>query len=613
MTKTKSKKIKPKYSTCANTIYLIRNIWRWDKVLFLMCFLQIPATVIIPFLGIYLPKILIDSVSSHVSVSKLMINIGIPIVGIMVLNVILNAASSITKNKGMSHRFKYMSLLTEKVIDTDFQNIDSPTGQEKFMKAIMAIDSDYSATEAIIKVGVQLFSNSIGFILYAGIISTIHPLIVVFLILSSLINYFIGKYVSNFEYKNKDKLAPIERKLKYIMNKTGEFKYSKDMRLYNMFPWIKDIFTTMKAESIYFQKKNIYHRYFGNFVDGMLILIRDGLTYGFLIYSVIYRGMPIGNFVLYFAAVAGFSAWLSGIMKNFNSLNSISLEVCDLRAYLEMEDKMNRGSGVELPKDYELPCDIELKNVYYKYPGAEDYTIKNMNFHIKKGEKIALVGVNGAGKTTIVKLICGLYTPTKGDIYINGKKNTLYNRDEYYTLFSVVFQDMHLLPVSIEKNIALQIENNIDNEKMQRVFNMSGLMEKIKVLPMGKETLLVKSVYEKAIELSGGEMQKLILARALYKDAPIIILDEPTAALDPIAENEIYEKYNRLTKDHTSIFISHRLSSTRFCHRILFMENGSILEEGTHDRLMSKNGQYKKMYDMQSYYYKDNIGGEKYA
>lgn len=613
MAKRKIEKSKPKYSTIQNSIYLVKNIWKWDKTLFLLCFLQIPATVIIPLLGIYMPKIVIDSATNHISVSKLMLNVSIPVIGIIALNLLLNICSSITNFRGVSYRLKYMQMIADKTMDTDYENIDSPAGQEKFMKANMSVDSNSSATEAILKVYVQLFSNIIGFILYAGIISAINPAILAFLILSSIINYFVGRYVSNFEHRNKSNIAPVQRKLRYISNKTGEFKAAKDMRLYNMFPWFKNMFSDLKSKRIYFEKKNIYHRYFANFIDGVLLLLRDGLTYGFLIYLVLYKGMSVGDFVLYFGAVAGFSAWLSGIVKNLNSLNSMSMDICDLREYLEMKDNMNKGTEVRLPDAYELPCDIELKNLYYKYPGAEDYTIKNMNLHIKKGEKIALVGVNGAGKTTLVKLICGLYTPTKGDIYINGKKSSLYNRDEYYTLFSVVFQDIYLLPVSIEKNIALKTEENIDDKKMNNVINMSGLNKKIKSLPKGKKTLLVKSVYEEAIELSGGEMQKLMLARALYKDSPVIILDEPTAALDPIAENGIYEKYNELTKGHTSIFISHRLSSTRFCDRIIFIENGSIIEEGDHYSLMKQDGKYKKMYDVQSYYYKDNIGGEKDA
>lgn len=613
MMETKSSQNRPKYTTFQNTAYLMKNIWKWDKVLFLLCFLQVPATVIIPLLGIYIPKILIDSAVRQVSALSLIINAGMPIIIIVLLNLILNVCSSITQWRGISYRMKYLQLLSDKTIDTDFENIDGPEGQEKFMKADMAVRTNSSATEAIIKTSVQLFSNMLGFILYSCIITSVHPLILAFLIISSLINYFMGKYINDFEHKNKDNIAKTDRKLEYILDKTGEFKSAKDIRLYEMFTWFKDIFRSLRKKMVHFEMKNIYHRYLGNFVDGMLILLRDGLIYGFLIYSILYKGMTLGNFVLYFGAVAGFSSWMSGIVKNLNSLNSMSLDICDFRDYLEMKDNMNREAGVKLPEPSEIPFDIELKNLYYKYPGAKDYTINNVNLHIKKGEKIALVGVNGAGKTTLIKLICGLYTPAKGEIYINGKKSSAYNRDEYFSLFSVAFQDIHLLPVSIEKNIALQADRSIDEKKMNNVLNMSGLMKKLDSLPKGGKTLLVKSIYNEAVDLSGGEMQKLILARALYKGAPVIILDEPTAALDPIAENEIYEKYNDLTKGHTSIFISHRLSSTRFCNRIIFMENGSIIEEGNHLSLMNKGGKYKKMYDMQSYYYKDHIGSEKYA
>lgn len=607
------KKEKPKYSTWANILYLLKNIWKWDKPLFLLSAIQIPAIVIIPLLGIYLPKVLIDSIVEGVSISQLMINIGIPILAIIILKIILEASSSATVAKKIYHRMKYVRLLMYKQMDTDFENIDGAEGQDKVMKANMATNQNSAATEAVTNISVEFFSNILGFILYSGIIFTIHPVIVGFIILSTIINYFMGKYVNNYEYKNKDNLSPIERKLRYIRNKTGDFKSAKDIRLYNMSSWFQGMYRKLLKERIYFQKKNVYRRYFSNIIDGILLLIRDGMTYGFLIYSVLYRDMPVGDFVLYFGAVAGLSTWLSGIVKNINELNAIALDTNDLREFLEMEDNMNRDKGIALPKSYELPCDIELKNLYYKYPGAEDYTIKDINFHIKKGEKLALVGPNGAGKTTLVKLICGLYTPTKGEIYINGKKSSLYNRDEYYSLFSIVFQDTYLLPVSIEKNIALQLEEEIDDEKMDSVLNMSGLMPKIRSLPNGKKTLLVKSVYSEAIELSGGETQKLMLARALYRDGPIIILDEPTAALDPIAENKIYQRYNELTQDHTSIFISHRLSSTRFCDRIVFMEDGRIVEEGDHYTLMEKGGKYREIYDMQSHYYKDDIGGEKYA
>ena len=599
-------KKKPKYSTWENTIYLLKNIWKWDKSLFLLSTIQIPAIVIIPLLGIYLPKVLIDSIVEGVSISQLMTNIGIPILGIILLNVVLEASSSATVAKKIYHRMKYVRLLMYKQMDTDFENIDGAEGQDKVMKANMATNQNSAATEAVTNISVEFFSNILGFILYSGIIFTIHPVIVGFIILSTIINYFIGKYVNNYEYKNKDNLSPIERKLRYIRNKTGDFKSAKDMRLYNMSSWFQGMYHKLLNERIYFQKKNVYRRYFSNIIDGILLLIRDGMAYGFLIYSVLYKDMPVGDFVLYFGAVAGLSTWLSGIVKNINELNAIALDTNDLREFLEMEDNMNRDKGITLPKSYELPCDIEIRNLYYKYPGAEDYTIRDINLHIKKGEKLALVGPNGAGKTTLVKLICGLYTPTKGEIYINGKKSSLYNRDEYYSLFSIVFQDTYLLPVSIEKNIALQLEEEIDDEKMDRVLNMSGLMPKIRSLPNGKKTLLVKSIYSEAIELSGGETQKLMLARALYKDGPIIILDEPTAALDPIAEFEIYSKFNEIVGTKTAFYISHRLSSCRFCDEIAVFHEGRIVQKGTHDELLEdEDGKYYQLWHSQAQYYNE--------
>lgn len=602
-----------KYSLIENIRYLIKNMWIWDKKLFAFYLLQIPLLVLGPLLTIYIPKVLIDCIQNGVGLGEFIRNIGMPILGLIIVQTIRVGSEFKISIGGFVYRIKYFGQLGEKSVDTDYENIDGASGQDRLMKAAMSVANDNSGTQAITTVSIQLLSNIIGMILYGSIIFTIHPLFIVLIILTSLINYFLGNYANKFEHRSKNNLAPVKKKLEYIRTKAGDFKALKDLRLYNMVSWFKDMYQIFIKERINLERKNISKRYLVNCVDGLLAFLRDGLAYGYLIYSVLFKNMDIGDFVLYFGAIGGFSAWISGIVNNFIELNRIHLETSDLRDYLEMEDKMNRGKGVELPKEWELPCDIELKNVYYKYPGAEDYTLKNINLHIKKGEKLAIVGVNGAGKTTLVKLICGLYTPTKGEIYINGKKSSEYNRDEYYSMFSVVFQDFYLLPVSIAENIALRMKDEIDDEKLDMVLNMSGLMDKVKSLEKGKDTLLVKSVFNDAVDLSGGEMQKLVLARALYKDAPIVILDEPTSALDPIAENELYQKYNEFTKDKTSIFISHRLASTKFCDRIVLIDNGEIVEIGDHKTLMDQNGKYRKMYDMQSHYYKDKIGGEEIA
>jgi ABC-type multidrug transport system fused ATPase/permease subunit len=239
-------------------------------------------------------------------------------------------------------------------------------------------------------------------------------------------------------------------------------------------------------------------------------------------------------------------------------------------------------------------------------------TISHFNLQINGGSKIALVGINGAGKTTLVKLLAGLYYPTEGEILINGRSIRDYNIEEYYRLIAVVFQDVEILAFTIAKNIAACSDDMINYERVRKCLEMAGLKDKIDELRDKENTYLTQSIDKDGIMLSGGQMQKLMLARALYKDSPIIILDEPTAALDPIAESEIYEKYNDLTRGKTSLFISHRLSSTKFCDRIIFLENGSIVEDGTHRQLMDKGGRYAEMFEIQSHYYKENSEADNY-
>ena len=249
-----------------------------------------------------------------------------------------------------------------------------------------------------------------------------------------------------------------------------------------------------------------------------------------------------------------------------------------------------------------IPYEIELRNVRFRYPGAEQDTLHDLNLTIHAGEKLAVVGLNGAGKTTLVKLICGFYDPTEGQVLLNGQDIRQYNRRDYYKLFTAVFQDFSILETTLADNVTQSTEN-IDRDRIKDCIEKAGLTEKIDSLKAGMETHVGRSVYEDGMDLSGGETQRLMLARALYKGAPIMVLDEPTAALDPIAENDMYLKYNQMAAGCTSVYISHRLASTRFCDRIILLSDGGIAEEGTHDSLMAKGGKYAERFGIQSRYY----------
>lgn len=256
------------------------------------------------------------------------------------------------------------------------------------------------------------------------------------------------------------------------------------------------------------------------------------------------------------------------------------------------------------------PVDIAFEHVFFRYPDAETDTLRDLNFHIRAGERLALVGLNGAGKTTCVKLMCGLYHPTGGRILINGKDMSKLSRDEYYRLFSVVFQEANFMPFTIAQNVSGAMED-MDRERVKSCLKLAGLWDRVQKLPYGINSLLNRELNEDGVELSGGERQKLLLAKALYKKAPVVILDEPTAALDPIAEFEIYSGFEKLVGGKSAVYISHRLSSCRFCDDIAVFEEGRLIQRGGHKELLAgEDSLYARLWNAQAQYYAEHMEEE---
>ena len=305
--------------------------------------------------------------------------------------------------------------------------------------------------------------------------------------------------------------------------------------------------------------------------------------------------------------ISGFTAWLTEMVTNFSYLRKAAIQQGYLRAYMEMDDCLMQGSGEELAP-LSCPPSIEFRDVTFTYPETDRPVLEHLNLTIRPGQKIALVGANGAGKTTLVKLLTGLYRPDSGEILLGGRSIESYSQEEYFDLIGTVFQEPFLMAFSIEENIACCDEQQADHQRVCRCLQRAGLWERIERLPKGVKTPYTKELYEDGESFSGGEAQRLMLARALYKDAPVMVLDEPTAALDPLAEAQMYAQYNNLTANKTSIFISHRLSSTQFCDRVLYLEGGKIVEDGTHQQLMALGGSYAKMFAYQAYYYQKRLG-----
>ena len=389
----------------------------------------------------------------------------------------------------------------------------------------------------------------------------------------------------------------------YLQGLGADFSKAKDIKLYGLEPLLNKMMRDYQAYILMWNQRVHLRGLWASILAGGMTLIQNGVAYIVLIGILLEGGMTVGDFVFYFGLVGSIAGFLQGIIGDVAKLNTRAEKIAYYREFFDYPNKFNRGAGCELPT---APVKIELKDVWYRYDGAEDYTLKGINLVIEGGENLALVGMNGAGKTTLIKLICGMYTPTKGEILVGGKKIEEYNIEEYYSMISAVFQQIKPVAFTMFEFVAsADLERPTAREDAIAAMQAAGIYEKIERLPNGIDTHLMKGIYDDGVDLSGGEMQKLVLARAIYKNGAILVLDEPTAALDPIAENKLYLQYRDLTAGKTSIYISHRFASTRFCDRILLLENGSIIESGTHEELIALGGRYAYMFGVQSKYYKE--------
>jgi ABC-type multidrug transport system, ATPase and permease components len=609
MKKVKDKKEKPKYNMFQNTAYGLKNIWdSGQKMLAVTTIVQIPIAIMLTVIGLYTSPIILNRLEFSNTTQQMVAVIIALLAGKMIFELINNFTGA--KQSLILFRIQgyYTKLRNQKFLDVDYECLEDPKFQDISEKASAATNGNGAAIRLFHHFS-HIVENILTFVFLSGVISMLNPLILLLLILTSLINYFTMKAVKNYEHKMKDPNAAVNRKINYLGYVTKGSDCGKDIRLYGMADWLHNMSKIFMGEQVRL-KKGAEYRWFGaDLINFLLTLLRDGGAYIYLIYMAVAGNISAGEFVLYFGAIGQCTNWLGWIIQEWSSVHEANLQFCDIREMLEFPNKTNRGKGIDLPKNSD-GLSIELKNVSYTYPEAEAPTIKNLSLKIEPGEKIAVVGLNGAGKTTLVKLICGMYMPTDGDVLVDGHKVNEYNIHDYHSLFAAVFQTFRFLALSIAQNITIVPKNQADIKKLEKCVQLAGLQEKLNKLELGIDTPLIKEINPDGTELSGGEQQKVMLARAIYKDAPILILDEPTAALDPIAESELYMKYNEIARDKTSVFISHRLASTRFCDRIVLINDGEIAEIGSHNELLKKGGKYAELFEIQSHYYRDNVEEE---
>ncbi len=586
----------------------IRYIWKEKKSIYLMGILFFPAYILSNYLQVYLPKMVIMELEEKRTITHFGISImGLSFFLILCIFIKVKMLSRI-KYSNMFINQRMQNEYSQKLLYVDYKYLEDQeflTVRDKVKESLFggSVGDEWERAKLadFMETLVTLAAVTGNVVLYAYHLCKLSYWMLAIFLIAPFIMVLTQKTVMKNERDNAVKASGVWQKLDYVIRKTEDFSMAKDVRMYQMDVWLSGLLEKLCKKRLEYKAKELKPRcalsvistlVFGVYHAGLFAAILAGLWNGNINVAdvVFYAGMGPA---LYFLMEEDF-------LNNIRRLFQLSVEFKRFREYTDYGE--NTGK-TDIPVNRKTPV-IEFQHVSFTYPGSDREVLKDINLVVEKGEKIAIVGVNGAGKTTLMKLTCGLLLPASGRILLDGKDMAQMEPEERYSWFSCAFQDIQFLPLSIKENISMLIED-ADNLKIWDCLKQAGIKDEVGSLPLRLDTMMEKTLNKNAVDFSGGQKQKLILARALYRDAGVLVLDEPTAALDALAENDIYEKYARFTKDKTSFFVSHRLSSTRFCDRILLIDGGNIAEEGTHEELLAAGGLYAGMFEMQSKYYKE--------
>ena len=601
---------KPKYNLWQNSWYMVKLAWRYSKSVLAICIILAAATAGETVVQLLIAPGILQKLELRASLPQLLGAIAI-FTGALILFAAAKEYFDLNKLFGrVTVRIKLIEAIAEKMAQTSYENLLDTAFLQRKERASSACDDNQSPAESIWLTWTNILANLLGFAVYLALLSSLSPLLILAVIATTAAGYFVSRKVNQFGYLHREEEAAYTAEMRYVKRTVTSRAFAKDIRIFGLKPWLMEVW--QKSFQLYesFLRRREKHYFLTNLADFLLSLLRNGISYAYLLHLTLTEGLSASTFLLYFTAASGFTQWITGILEQFTMLSKASLEISVVREFLEWPEGFQLTGGDPIPDAVNGTYELQLEHVTYRYPGAAEDTIHDLSLTLHRGEKVALVGLNGAGKTTLVKLLCGFLDPTQGTVRLNGVDIRKLNRQAYYKLFSAVFQEFSLLEATVAENVAQQVEG-IDEEKVWQCLEKAGLSDAVRALPQGLQTHLGRSIYDDGTELSGGQTQRLMLSRALYRDGAVLVLDEPTAALDPITESEIYLKYSEMTQGKTSLFISHRLASTRFCDRIILLENGSIAEEGSHEALLQRGGSYAKLFSVQRRYYEE--GGESHG
>lgn len=554
-------------------------------------------------LGVFTPALLVGAIVQHATLGEF--------AWLAVLTGLGLAITSEVEYLLMTFDIKGTSLRTQIEMDfhqqqwdLDYDQISSGKIQDLAHTAFSkGLSWTYAGAEAIYIYGRGTLIDIATLLVFLATLSTVIPWVFALVLLSAAISYAGLSWYRKWYQTNNVNWNKLSRQQAYISRNAYALENGKDIRMFGMAGWYHTHLDRLLSLQDAWQRRNSLRNFLGTQVGELAGLCRDALVYGSLVIAVTQGSLSIAQFTLMFGMTNGFITLLDQLLKDFSGLQTASLDLQELREFMTLKPRTPARplTTSEQAQLAQRPVTIHFDHVTFRYPEAKTASLKDVSFTLEAGQKLAIVGVNGAGKSTLARLMMGLLHPTSGTILINGLNADLLPLATRFSLFAPVFQETIVLALSLADNVALT--NPPQPQRVESALKDAGLADFVVTLPQKAHTPMTRYTRDDGIELSGGQSQKLMLARALYKDAPVLVLDEPTAALDAIAENEVYQEYAQLASGKTSLFISHRLASTRFCDTILFMDHGQVLESGTHDQLIANNGRYAQMYHIQSKYY----------
>ena len=555
-------------------------------------------------LNVVLPMYLIDELTTGRDIKQLVIYGGLVVLNNVGMTFLTNTFVRFIKVKEKQTRIGMMKLMSDKIMNLEYSYLENPTYLDLKERAVFIINNQDAIANLIIALA-DLLSKGATLIGLIVILITLGPVLIVVLFIGISLMLLSYGGVSKYQTEVMQEMIPVNRRFGYYMNLAWDKEIQKDVRLYNMQDMITERIIQFSHETCdIFESMQIR---LGKAI-GQMAAISEGIaafSYGYVgirtISNVFGPQLSIGALTMYVSSAINFSTMVTSFGESAVNMMQFLSWLDPYMEFMALAEETKQTGKEPFSGEVET---IEFKDVTFTYPNAENPVLKNISFSIKKGEKISIVGLNGAGKSTLVKLICRMYQADSGEILVNGKNIYDYDYMSYMNTISAVFQDYRLFNFTIAENVSCQ-QKNADQKEIHRLIKEVGLEEKVAELPNGIESRFGKDYDEDGIEMSGGQSQKIAIARALYKKASMVILDEPASALDPIAEAEIYEKFNSLVEDKTAIYISHRMSSSVFCDRILIIDSGTVADYDTHESLMQKTESlYYKLFMSQAENYK---------